>query len=402
MKGLLSLDHGLRRVRRSCNYRVRYRGNQETHWSRGVTCAVMLSVVLSACGSTQSMERTSDGSTVYLDQLSNAAKSEERRDIVQRLREDVGVFHAGVGDEFRVFFDVNPVPTRREYLISVGDQLRIEFVDDPEHSSSVTVRPDGRISLPAIGSVMAAGQTADRLTKRVQKRYSRVLNQTSLNQNVGVVTQPQLTVDVVKSHSSLDRFVAMIGGSPNNMSLTTSVLPDGTLSLPQIPPVHALGYPLEKLEHDIDTAYSGLGLDVTVSLVPRMLRAGSTMVIGEVPRPGRIPLDRPHTVLTAVAQAGGVLPTGSMQSVRIVYVGADDKPRVRVVNLKEVINDLKVEDDMIVPDNSVIYVPPTELTEADRISKAITSMLAIQGWGFGAAYVIDQPSNSVTTPVPAH
>ena len=365
-------------------------------------CVVMLSVMLSACGSTQSIERTSDGSTVYLDQLSNAAKAEERRDIVQRLRQDVGVYHAGFGDEFKVFFDVNPVPTRREYFISVGDQLRVEFVDDPEHSRTITVRPDGQISLPAIGSVMAAGQTADGLTKQVQQRYSRVLNQNSLSQNVGVVIQPQLTVDVVKSHSSLDRFLAMIGGPPNNMSLTAIVLPDGTLSLPQLPPVHAVGYPLEKLQHDIDTAYSALGLDVTVSLVPRMLRTGSTAVIGEVPRPGRIPLDRPHTVLTAVAQAGGVLPTGSMQSVRIVYVGADDKPRVRVVNLKEVINDLKVEDDMIIPDNSVIYVPPTELTKANRISKAITSMLAFQGWGFGFAYILDQPSNTSTTPVPTH
>src|SRR5229473_8174323 len=89
---------------------------------------VLLSLGLSACGSTQSLERASDGSTVYLDQLSNAAKAEERRNIVQRLKEDVAVFHVSIGDEFKVFFDVNPKPTLGEYLISVSVRLRVEFL----------------------------------------------------------------------------------------------------------------------------------------------------------------------------------------------------------------------------------------------------------------------------------
>jgi polysaccharide export outer membrane protein len=334
---------------------------------------------------------------VYLDQLSNAAKAEERREIVQRLRQDVAVFHVGIGDEFKVFFDVNPEPTQGEYLISVNDKLRIEFLNDPEHSGTVTVRPDGRISLPEIGSVMAAGQTADALARQIQQLYAGILSQGSFVQG-GLVRGPEVTVDVTESHSPLDRFIAMIGQSPNNLSLTTKVLPDGTISLPLLPSLQARGYPLEQLEHDIDAGYSALGLGVTVSLIPRVLRAGSTMVIGEVPRPGRISLDRPHTVLTAVAQAGGVLPTGSMESVRVIYVASDDKPRVRVINLKEVINDLRVEDDMIVPDNSVIYVPPTELAKANRLAKAIAEILQFNGFGVNAAYIINQPSNGTIIP----
>jgi protein involved in polysaccharide export with SLBB domain len=368
--------------------------------STNLLILILLGAGLSSCSSTQSVERGNDGSTVYLDQLNDAAKAQERQELVQHLRQDVAVFHVGVGDEFKVFFDVNPKPTEGEYLISVGDRLRLEFLDDPAHSGTVTVRPDGRISLPEAGSMMAAGRTVDALARKIQQRYARVLSLGSFTQgSVGpVVSKPQVTVDVVKSHSPLDRFIAMIGEPPNNRSLTTRVLPDGTISLPLLRPVHAVGYPLEQLRHDIDDRYASLGLDVTVSLIPLLLRTGSTMVIGEVPRPGRISLDRPHTVLTAVAQAGGVLPTGSMESVRVVYVAGDDKPRVRQINLKEVINDLKVEDDMIVPDNSVIYVPPTELTTANRLAKTIAGILQIQGWGFSGAYVIDQPSGG-TTPV---
>jgi protein involved in polysaccharide export with SLBB domain len=212
----------------------------------------------------------------------------------------------------------------------------------------------------------------------------------------GNVTEPQVTIDVIKSHSPLDRFVAMIGRSSNNQNLTTKVLPDGTVSLPLLPPLPARGDSLEQLENNLDAAYARLSLDVTVTLIPQVLRVGSTMVIGEVPRPGRISLDRSHTVLTAVAEAGGVLPTGSMKSVRVVYVGRDDQPRVRLVNLKEVINDLKIENDMIVPDNSVIYVPPTDLVRASRMSKTIAEILQFQGVSFNGAYIIDQPSGGGT------
>ena len=370
----------------------------------GATCRlrrtlilVLLSLGLSACGSTQSLERASDGSTMYLDQLSNAEKAEERREIVQRLRQDVAVFHVGIGDEFKVFFDVNPKPTQGEYLIAVNDKLRVEFLNDPEHSATVTVRPDGRISLPAIGSVMTAGLTADTLARQIQKRYAGILNQGSFIQG-GVVSVSEVTVNVIQSHSPADRFIAMVGQSSSNLSLTTKVLRDGTISLPLLPPLRASGFKLEQLRSDIDAGYSALGLGVTVSLIPRVLRAGSTMVIGEVPRPGRVSLDRPHTVLTAVAQAGGVLPTGSMESVRVVYVASDDTPRVRVINLKEVINDLKIEDDLIVPDNSVIYVPPTGLAKAARIGKTLAEILQIQGFGFSGAYIINQPSNSTAVP----
>jgi len=334
---------------------------------------------------------------MYLDQLSNAEKAEERREIVQRLRQDVAVFHVGIGDEFKVFFDVNPKPTQGEYLIAVNDKLRVEFLNDPEHSATVTVRPDGRISLPAIGSVMTAGLTADTLARQIQKRYAGILNQGSFIQG-GVVSVSEVTVNVIQSHSPADRFIAMVGQSSSNLSLTTKVLRDGTISLPLLPPLRASGFTLEQLRSDIDAGYSALGLGVTVSLIPRVLRAGSTMVIGEVPRPGRVSLDRPHTVLTAVAQAGGVLPTGSMESVRVVYVASDDTPRVRVINLKEVINDLKIEDDLIVPDNSVIYVPPTGLAKAARIGKTLAEILQIQGFGFSGAYIINQPSNSTAVP----
>ncbi len=343
----------------------------------------LLALAVSAC-SASSFERTGDGSTINLDQLSSAAKAKERLEIAQRLAQGPPVFELVPGDELTAFFDVNPKPTLAEYLISVGDVLRIEFFNDPENIETATVRPDGRISLPGIGPIIAAGLTPDSLARRVESSYREMLGQS------------QVTIDVIKSHSPVDRFVAMIGQTSKGLSMTTRVLPDGTISLPLLPPLEARGRQLKELEYDADAGYSALGLDINVSLIPETLRPPSTMVIGEVPRPGRVPLDRPQTVLMAVAQAGGVLPTGAIKSVRLIYMDSDGQPRMRVINLKEVMN-LKLEDDMIVPDNSVIYVPPTDLAKANRIAKEITGMLP-NNVGFNAAYIINQPTGGTVLP----
>ena len=75
--------------------------------------------------------------------------------------------------------------------------------------------------------------------------------------------------------------------------------------------------------------------------------------------------------------------------------------RVRSINLTDVMDDLKLEDDMIVPNNSIIYVPPTTLTKVGRIEDAILrDVLRFQGFSVGGAYIINQPTSG-TTVVPS-
>ena len=49
------------------------------------------------------------------------------------------------------------------YVIGVDDHLSISFWRDKELSADVVVRPDGRISLPLLNDVQAAGLTPDQL-----------------------------------------------------------------------------------------------------------------------------------------------------------------------------------------------------------------------------------------------
>jgi polysaccharide biosynthesis/export protein len=63
-----------------------------------------------------------------------------------------------------------PAAPRAEYRIGREDVVTVEVWKDPALSAKVPVRPDGKISLPMIGEVMAEGRTANDLQREVTTR----------------------------------------------------------------------------------------------------------------------------------------------------------------------------------------------------------------------------------------
>ena len=62
-----------------------------------------------------------------------------------------------------------------EYVIQSGDALDIKFFYNPELNESVTVRPDGKISLQLVDEIQAAGKTPAELDKTLTEEYAREL-----------------------------------------------------------------------------------------------------------------------------------------------------------------------------------------------------------------------------------
>lgn len=58
------------------------------------------------------------------------------------------------------------------YIIGPGDSLEIFVRDNPTLSTTVPVRPDGRISIPLVQSIMAAGETPEELAGNLEKALS--------------------------------------------------------------------------------------------------------------------------------------------------------------------------------------------------------------------------------------
>jgi len=66
----------------------------------------------------------------------------------------------------------SPSPTA-QYQIGPGDSLNVFVWRNPELSTDVAVRPDGRISIPLVEDVVAVGRTPTALAREVEKRLAK-------------------------------------------------------------------------------------------------------------------------------------------------------------------------------------------------------------------------------------
>jgi polysaccharide biosynthesis/export protein len=94
----------------------------------------------------------------------------------------------------RVSDDKKPAPqapvVNEEYRLGPGDKLRIEVYKDPQLSQSVQVRPDGKITLPLVGDVVATSRTPIELRDTIAASLKEY------------ITNPTVTVIVVEALAS--------------------------------------------------------------------------------------------------------------------------------------------------------------------------------------------------------
>ena len=93
----------------------------------------------------------------------------------------------------------NPVITATpekppQYFIQAGDQLQIKFFYNPELNETLTVRPDGKISLQLVDEVQAAGLTPAQLDDFLTDRYSRELKKPAITVIVGSFSSQRVYV----------------------------------------------------------------------------------------------------------------------------------------------------------------------------------------------------------------
>jgi polysaccharide export outer membrane protein len=96
----------------------------------------------------------------------------------------------------------------KSYKMSVGDQLQINVWKNPELSLSEPIRPDGKISMPLIGDVMAVGRTPEQLAAKIEARLA------------NYVKAPNVTVILtsLQGHAFLSR-IRVTGSVTKNISM---------------------------------------------------------------------------------------------------------------------------------------------------------------------------------------
>jgi len=95
------------------------------------------------------------------------------------------------------------------YKMAVGDQIQINVWKNDELSLAEPIRPDGKISMPLIGDVMAVGLTPEQLAAKIETRLA------------NYVKAPNVTVILtnLQGHEFLSR-IRVTGSVTRNISMT--------------------------------------------------------------------------------------------------------------------------------------------------------------------------------------
>ena len=85
-----------------------------------------------------------------------------------------------------------PVLAREEarYRLCKGDLIDLKFESTPEFNQTVTVQPDGYVTLIDLGDLQVEGQTVPELTRRLEKQYARIINSPQITVVLKQFTRP--------------------------------------------------------------------------------------------------------------------------------------------------------------------------------------------------------------------
>jgi polysaccharide export outer membrane protein len=141
-----------------------------------------------------------------------------------------------------------------------------------------------------------------------------------------------------------------------DVSGAVPVRPDGKISLPLLNDVQAAGLTPMQLMNELTEKLKKFITDPRVTVTVSTVNSRKVYVLGEVARPGAVPLAPEMTVLQALTSAGGPTPYAKASKMYVLRKenGAQNK---LAFNYKEVVKGKNVEQDVVLKPGDTVVVP---------------------------------------------
>ncbi|MBZ0267691.1 polysaccharide biosynthesis/export family protein [bacterium] len=243
----------------------------------------------------------------------------------------------------------------------------------------VTILPDGTGTLRQIGVVQLRGLTVKAVTDTLTARYSEHFS------------QPRVDVVITRSRERVTDFFSVLFQRPGGAVREVTINEEGTLDLPLIQPIDVLGRPLREVRNEIAAAYKDVlpELSVTTSLLSRGQR--TVTVLGEVKQAGVFETAYRISALQAIAYAGGFTDRARRSQVILVRPGPTGRLTVRSLNLDSA---LDFDDPQLlsvaVQPYDIVYVPRTPIGNVNAFVDQYLRRMIPLDLGFGVGYTVNQ------------
>jgi protein involved in polysaccharide export with SLBB domain len=158
---------------------------------------------------------------------------------------------------------------------------------------------------------------------------------------------------------------------------------DGKISLQLIGDVQAAGLEPGGLARSIQTAYRSELSNPRVAVLVRKF-GGRVYVGGEVGKPGAVPLTSSLTLIQAIQQAGGFLPTAHLSQVVLIRRDPNGHPVGYAIDTRPIIGGWEPDKDVPLQPSDIAFVPRSKVADVNLfVRQYIRDNLPIEpGIGF--------------------
>ncbi|MFH1093349.1 MAG: polysaccharide biosynthesis/export family protein [Candidatus Omnitrophota bacterium] len=153
-----------------------------------------------------------------------------------------------------------------------------------------------------------------------------------------------------------------------DLSRTITIRPDGRISLPLAGEIKAGGLSPEKLSKVIAARLQDKYiLDPQVTVIVNEIGSKKILVLGEVRNPGMYNISGRLTALEAIGKSGGYAQYSYLENTVIIRNPYDKVPHIFTADLKSVLKEGKVRNDVILQPGDIVYVPKTFIGKMDDL-----------------------------------
>jgi polysaccharide export outer membrane protein len=245
----------------------------------------------------------------------------------------------------------------KEYIIGVADVIAVSVLDNRDLDAVVSVNPGGKISVPLIGEIQAAGLTAAELTKRLTEEFSKKVRSPQVTVTlrevnsyrfyfVGRVPRPGMYTS--RAEVTLLQAISMAGGILDGADLAQAYVARGKERVP-------VDF-VRLMRHGDLTQNITLNPDDTIVLPDNPQHV--IYVMGEVKQPGMLAFvkERGWTATKAVAAVGGFTQYASRGKSYIIREEAGQK-RTIPIDFNEFMKNPEAAKDVPLSAGDILVVP---------------------------------------------
>ncbi len=270
-------------------------------------------------------------------------------------------YRMGPGDVLEIVYHLKYEKTADDYRLEVQDRISVNFPFQPQYSSSVLVRSDGKITMPLIGDVAVESKTPMELATELNREYKKYF------------VAPNITVALEAFNVKVDELKKAITTAARGQSKIAPVSPDGRISFPIIGGMQVQGFTVAQVEKMINESYAKQVRNLNITLILLEIHHPKLYVLGEVERPGAYDIASVPNVMNALTLAGGFKRSAELEEIAVFRNEGLERPIAFKVDIKKALRAGIALTNIKLKPGDIIYVPKTRLDERnDTIERIFT------------------------------